>query len=200
MNSLQKGNSVDAKKLKESWNNHVAASSPCSQEEMLGRIARFGQIPSSQRAFADTYLEGHQRTLYSVIGSGVTDDPSFNPKIKAAENFHVDYITAPEGCGAAMHFHDTEEVFIAQSGRWEVSWLDGPKGNIHSTVLNPRDTISVPPFVHRSFKSLDGELGMLISILGGKVPGKVKWHESVAEKAKVVNVGFDADGLALQIK
>lgn len=190
---------MDAEKLKKSWDNHVAPSSPCSQEDMLKRIARFGHIPASQRAFADTYLEGHQRTLYSVIGSGVTDDPSFKPRIEAAENFHVDFITASKGCGAAMHFHDTEEVFIAQSGRWEVSWIDGSDGVNYSIILNERDTISVPPFVHRSFKSMDGEFGMLISILGGKVPGQVKWHESVAEKAKEASVGFDANGLALQI-
>ena len=182
----------------DSWNDHVAPSSPCSVEDMHQRIARFGEIPASQRAFADTYLPGHERTLYSVIGLGVTDDPHFKPKIAAAEHFHVDYITAPVGCGAAMHHHDSEEVFVVQSGQWEVSWIDGTDGRQHATILNEKDTISVPPFVHRSFKSLDGQ-GLLISILGGKKPGRVKWHEGVAQRAKSLGVGFDEHGGAVQL-
>jgi mannose-6-phosphate isomerase-like protein (cupin superfamily) len=191
---------MDADKVKESWSQYVKSSSTCSEEEMNRRIARFGDIPASQRAFADTYIEGHQRTLYSVIGLGVTDDPNFKPKIPAAENFHVDYITAPTGCGAAMHFHDTEEVFVVQSGRWEFSWIDGASNQTHAVVLSARDTISVPPFVHRSFKSLDGDSGMLISILGGKKPGRVMWHQSVADQAIEIGVGFDDAGTAYQTR
>ena len=85
------------------WTQHVAPSSPCSPAQMNVRIARFGEIPASPRAFVDTWVQGHERTLYSVIGSGVTDNPEFKPRIAAAENFHVDFIVAPKGCGAAMH-------------------------------------------------------------------------------------------------
>lgn len=190
---------MNHQQLMSSWNDQVAPSSACSETAMLQRVARFGEIPASERAFADTYLEGHQRTLYSVIGLGVSDDPNFKPKISAAENFHVDYITAPKGCGAAMHHHDSEEVFVVQSGQWEVTWIDGMDGKTHAVTLREKDTISVPPFVHRSFKSLDGE-GMLISILGSKFPGRVKWHADVAERAKAAGVGFDEHGLAVQVK
>lgn len=137
--------------------------------------------------------------LGKLAGSGVTDDPNFQPRIRAAENFHVDYIVAPVGCGAAMHWHDSEEVFIVQSGRWEVDWIDGTDGRTHTVTLGPRDTISVPPFVHRAFRSLDGEQGMLVSVLGGKHPGRVKWHEKVAEQAAARGVGFDAQGMAVQL-
>jgi mannose-6-phosphate isomerase-like protein (cupin superfamily) len=184
--------------LIDSWAQHVATSAACSVSDMETRVARFGDIPASPRAFADTYIPGHQRVLYSVIGSGVTDDPNFKPKISAAENFHVDYIVAPEGCGAAMHWHDTEEVFVVQAGRWAIDWIDGATQEVHTVTLNARDTISVPPFVHRSFRSLDGESGMLISILGGKKPGAVKWNATVADQAKALGVGFDENGLAHQ--
>lgn len=191
---------MNKEKLNDSWAQYIKPSSTCSEDEMSRRIARFGEIPASQRAFADTFIQGHERTLYSVIGLGVTDDPNFKPKIAAAENFHVDYITAPVGCGAAMHFHDTEEVFVVQSGRWEFNWIDGASNQTHAVVLDARDTISVPPWVHRSFKSLDGESGMLISILGGKKPGRVMWHQSVAAKAVDNGVGFDDAGVAYQVK
>jgi len=184
--------------LLDSWVHHTADSSPCSVAEMNSRVARFEEIPSSTKAFADTYIPGHQRVLYSVIGSGVTDDPNFHPKIRAAENFHIDYIVAPRGCGAALHWHESEEVFVVQAGRWEVDWVDGETQQLHTVVLKERDTISVPPFVHRAFRSLDGETGLLLSILGGKNPAPVKWHPDVAKRAQEHGVGFDADGVAHQ--
>lgn len=187
---------MDKDQFLKTWDEHVAPSAPCTPEQMQARVARFGAIPASPRAFVDTHLPGHQRVLYSVIGAGVTDNPDFKPRIEAAENFHVDFITAPAGCGAALHCHDSEEVFIAQAGRWEVDWIDGATGQTHTVTLQPRDTISVPPFVHRAFRSVDGEGGLLVSILGGKHPGRVQWHPSVAERAKAIGVGFDAAGTA----
>ena len=194
---------IDKQALLDSWQHYVAPSQPCSPAQMEARIARWGQIPASPRAFVDTWIQGHERTLYSVIGSGVTDDPNFKPRIAAAENFHVDYIVAPQGCGAALHWHDSEEVFIIQAGRWELDWIDGATGELHTTTLGPRDTISVPPFVHRAFRSLDGEDpasgGMLVSILGGKTPGRVKWDARLADKAKALGAGFGPDGMAARI-
>jgi len=190
---------MDKENLMNSWSNHIAPSSECSISEMEKRVARFNELPKSPRAFADTYLSGHERTLFSVIGSGVTDNPSFKPKINSAENFHVDFIVAPKGCGAAMHWHDSEEVFIAQSGNWAIDWLDGSTEMIHTITLEERDTISVPPFVHRAFRSLDGEKGLLISILGGKTPSPVKWHENVAKQAVSQGVIFDGQGIAVKI-
>jgi mannose-6-phosphate isomerase-like protein (cupin superfamily) len=185
------------------WSEHVADSAPCSPAEMEQRIARFAEVPASPRAFVDTWVAGHQRTLHSVIGTGVTDNPDFRPKIAAAENFHIDFIVAPKGCGAALHWHTTEEVFIAQAGRWEVDWIDGATGQVHTVTLHPRDTISVPPRVHRAFRSLDGDDlanggGLLISVLGGKVPDRVKWDESLRRRAAAVGAGFDATGNAVK--
>ncbi|MBC7832250.1 MAG: cupin domain-containing protein [Hyphomicrobium sp.] len=182
-----------------SWKRHTAASAPCSESDMHGRIARWGDIPASDRAFVDTYIPGHERTLFSVIGSGVTDDPAFRPKIATAENFHVDYIVAPQGSGAALHCHDSEEVFFIHAGRWELDWLDGATGTLHTTMLAPRDLVSVPPHVHRAFRSVDGESGMIVSILGGKTPSPVKWDASVAAKATARGAGFDAAGAALKV-
>ena len=182
----------------ENWKHHVASSAPCDRATMRLRIARFADVPARARAFVDTWVSGHERTLMSVIGSGVTDNPDFKPKIAAAENFHVDFIVAPKGCGAALHWHTTEEVFIVPAGRWEIDWIDGATGAIHTVALDPRDTISVPPRVHRAFRSLYGESGLLISILGGKVPDRVKWDTSLRDKAVAIGAGFDDNGNAVK--
>jgi mannose-6-phosphate isomerase-like protein (cupin superfamily) len=193
---------MDRQALIDSWHDNIAPSQPFSPEQMQLRVARWGDIPASPRAFVDTWVPGHERTLYSVIGSGVSDDPNFKPRIAAAENFHVDYIVAPKNAGAALHWHDSEEVFIVQSGRWEVDWIDGATGQTHTLTLGPRDTISVPAFVHRAFRSLDGDDpqtgGLLISVLGGKTPGRVKWDASLATRAQAAGAGFDAQGAAVK--
>lgn len=192
---------MELSELERNWQAHVVPSRPCSPADMEARIARWGEVPASPKAFVDTAVPGHERTLYSVIGSGVGSDPAWKPKVAAAENFHVDFIVAPRGCGAAMHCHDSEEVFIVQAGRWEVDWIDGKGGQVHTVCLGPRDTISVPPFVHRAFRSLDGDDaqhgGLLISVLGGKTPGRVMWDRSLAEQAVARGAGFDADGVAV---
>ena len=56
----------------------------------------------------------------------------------------------------------------------------------------------MPPRVHRSFRNLDGDAGMLISILGGKLPDRVKWDRSLEQKARAVGAGFDDDGTAVK--
>jgi mannose-6-phosphate isomerase-like protein (cupin superfamily) len=186
-----------AEKIIANWADHTSKSRPCTPLEMQQRVARWGSIPASTRAFVDTYLPGHERTLHSVIGLGVSDDPNFKPAIAAAENFHVDYIVAPPGCGAALHCHDTEEVFVAITGSWQLSW--GDEGE-HCITLNERDVVSVPPHVHRSFKNLGDRDHLLLSILGGKHPGRVKWAPRVAAAAQQRGVGFDDAGLATKLE
>jgi mannose-6-phosphate isomerase-like protein (cupin superfamily) len=185
------------------WADHTATSIACSDAQMLQRTARYASIPTSPRAFVDTYLPAHQRRLHSVIGNGVTDDPNFKPAIAAAEHFHVDYITADAGKGAALHAHDTEEVFVAMRGRWQIYWLDTDAAtglsNRRTLDLEECDVISVPPLVMRGFTNLDGERGLLMSILGGKTPGRVKWDRSVAQAAQAIGVGFDDQGNATRM-
>ena len=176
------------------WDHHVAASAPCSMEEMQARTAHYADLPASPRAFVDTVIPGHARTLLSVLGRGVTDNPDFRPAIPAAENFHIDYVEAEQHNGAALHAHSTEEVFIAITGRWAIRWGEHAEQEI---VLEPGDVISVPPGVMRAFQNLSPGRQRLMAIVGGKDPGRVKWARSVAEKARAAGVGFDESGNAI---
>ncbi len=185
---------MDRAQALQNWDRHTAESKPCTDAEMNARVARYATLPASPRAFADTAIPGHERTLLSVIGRGVTEDPDFKPAIPYADNFHVDYIEAGRGNGAALHAHETEEVFVAITGRWRITW--GEQG-AQSVELAPGDVISVPPHVMRSFQSLDEGTHRLLSILGGHDPGRVKWARSVAEAGRARGVGFDDSGNAV---
>ena len=187
---------IDKAKAFANWEKHVDKTKPLTRAEMEQRVARFKALPASPRAFADTSIPAHQRTLMSVIGMGVTDNPQFKPAIPFAENFHIDYIAAERGKGAALHYHDSEEVFVAIEGRWTIYWGESGEEEI---TLDERDVISVPPFVLRGFKCASDK-GLLLSVLGGKTPGRVKWASKVAEEAKRHGVGFDDAGTAVHFK
>ncbi len=187
---------IDRDRALANWSHHVGKSRPITRAEMEARVARFRDIPSSPRAFADTAIPGHRRTLMSVIGRGVTENPDFLPAIPHAENFHIDYIEAERGNGAALHSHDTEEVFVVITGRWAVRW--GDRGE-EEVVLEEGDVISVPPGVMRSFENLAEGRHRLLSVLGGHDPGRVKWAETVAEAGRKAGVGFDDGGNAVHL-
>ena len=93
-----------------------------AMEEMLSRTARFKELKPSKEAFVDTRIPEHQRDIFNVIGEGVTEDATLSAAIAAVEGFNVTYIGADPGKGAALHAHDTVEVFYAMTGRWALYW------------------------------------------------------------------------------
>ena len=155
------------------------------KEDMMRRVARFNQIRSSAQAFCDTLIPGHERDIYNVIGHGVMDDPSMNPVITDVRDFHVNFIKAKPGRGAASHTHPSVEVFIPMSGRWAVYWGDHDEEEV---LLDQWDVISVPPGVLRGFRNAGEDEAVLLSILGGTDPGRVVWSPRVLEKAKATGL------------
>ena len=94
------------------------AVSPAQMER--GHVARLAAMKGSELAFLDQRVPGYQREIINIIGMGVVenlDDPDLKPKIAApAHGFAVTYVrNTPNGHGAALHRHPTEEVFIAAS-------------------------------------------------------------------------------------
>ncbi|MCB1969240.1 MAG: cupin domain-containing protein [Geminicoccaceae bacterium] len=165
-------------RLDERLGAHIGKSRPISTEEMEARVWRYDRLEGSPNAFLDAAIPGHRRVLYGALGVGTSDEKIFKA-VKAAENFHIDYIRAEPGQGAALHSHDSEEVFIAMTGRWKVRW--GTNGE-HSTELDTFDGISVPSGVMRSFENMGDRENVLMAIIGGRNPGYCVWSESIAEK------------------
>jgi mannose-6-phosphate isomerase-like protein (cupin superfamily) len=155
-----------------------------SKGTMLKRVARFRKLKGSDGGLPDSPLPEARRKLYAVIGfqppkkkgrattSPVGDDASAMPAIAIAEGFNLGYCKALPGKGPLMHNHDTNETFIAMTGRWRCEWNEG-KAKQH-VDLGPYDVISFPVGVARRFMNVTydepGQEHLLMFIIGGNQP------------------------------
>jgi mannose-6-phosphate isomerase-like protein (cupin superfamily) len=155
-----------------------------SREEMLKRVARFRKLKGSDGGLPDSPLPECKRKLFAVIGfqppmtdnpattSPVGQDASAMPAIPIAEGFNLGYCKAKPGKGPLMHNHDTNETFIAMTGRWRCEWNEG-KAKQH-VDLDPYDVISFPVGVARRFMNVTydepGKEHLLMFIIGGNQP------------------------------
>ncbi len=150
------------------------------REEMMKRVARFGKLKGSDGGLPDSKLPECRRRLYAVIGfqppeagnSPVGADASTMPAIPIAEGFNLGYCKAKPGKGPLMHNHDTNETFIALTGRWRCEWNEGDA--IESVDLGPYDVISFPVGVARRFMNVTWNQPtrshLLMFIIGGNQP------------------------------
>jgi mannose-6-phosphate isomerase-like protein (cupin superfamily) len=155
-----------------------------SRDEMLKRVARFKKLKGSDGGLPDSPLPECRRKLYAVIGfqppmtdnpaatSPVGEDASAMPAIAIAEGFNLGYCKAKPGKGPLMHNHDTNETFIALTGRWRCEWNEG-EAKEH-VDLAPYDVISFPVGVARRFMNVTydepGKEHLLMFIIGGNQP------------------------------
>ncbi len=156
-----------------------------SKQEMGKRIARFKDLKGSDGGLPDSPLPECRRKLYAVIGfesprsstdSAVTSpvgaDASSMPAISIAEGFNLGYCKAKPGKGPLMHNHDTNETFVAMTGRWRCEWNEGDAKE--HVDLGPLDVISFPVGVARRFMNVTydepNREHVLMFIIGGNQP------------------------------
>ena len=155
-----------------------------TREEMMKRVARFRKLKGSDGGLPDSPLPECRRKLYAVIGfqppmsdnaattSPVGADASAMPAISIAEGFNLGYCKAKPGKGPLMHNHDTNETFIAMTGRWRCEWNEGDA--MQYVDLDPYDVISFPTGVARRFMNVTydepGREHLLMFIIGGNQP------------------------------
>jgi len=166
-----------------------------TKEEMLARTARFSELTPSKQAFVDTRLPDFARDIYNVIGRGVTEDANLAPAINDARYFSITYVGAEPGKGAALHAHETIEVFIPMTGRWAAYW--GEEGD-QEIELDPFDVISFPPGVFRGFRNIGDSHGLLMAIIGSKEAtedgGRVAWAPKILEASHETGLRVNASG------
>jgi mannose-6-phosphate isomerase-like protein (cupin superfamily) len=146
-------------------------------ESMEAQVARYTRLRPTDD-YADARIPGCERTTFRVLGQ--------RPGAPLqAEDFHLNLVSCEPGKSAPLHNHLTQEVFIAVTGRWEVFW--GPDG-ARSLVLEPLDTIAVPPGVSRGFRNVADHPALLIGIAGGRDPGDIEWPDGVRALAAAAGV------------
>jgi mannose-6-phosphate isomerase-like protein (cupin superfamily) len=152
--------------------------------EMMKRVARFRKLKGSDGGLPDSKLPECRRKLYAVIGfqppmsdnpattSPVGADASAMPAISIAEGFNLGSCKAKPGKGPLMHNHDTNETFIAMTGRWRAEWNEGDATEY--VDLDPYDVISFPVGVARRFMNVTYDEPqkehLLMFIIGGDQP------------------------------
>jgi len=146
---------------------------------MEARVARFRDLRPTDD-YIDAAIPGCERLTYRVLGA-----PPAAPL--AAEGFHMSIVRCDPGKAAPLHNHLTQEVFVALTGRWEVFW--GPAGE-RKLVLEPYDTVSIPPGVSRGFRNVASEASYLIGMASGRDPGNINWPEPVRAAARAVGVAL----------
>ena len=151
--------------------------------QMQRNVFRFAELPSSPMAFIDAAMPGHERTLMGALGSGAADE-NLRSMVEDAQNYHIDFIRAMPGNGAALHSHDTEETFICLTGRWKVRFGDHGEDAVELAYL---DGIVCPSGVMRSFENIGEAEALLLSILGGRNPGHVIWAQSIREQMRIAH-------------
>jgi mannose-6-phosphate isomerase-like protein (cupin superfamily) len=151
-----------------------------TRAEMMKRVARFKALKGSDGGLPDSKLPECRRKLYAVIGfqppaegdSPVGANASTMPAISIAEGFNLGYCRAKPGKGPLMHNHDTNETFIAMTGRWRCEWNEGEA--LEHVDLEPYDVISFPVGVARRFMNVTydqpGKEHLLMFIIGGNQP------------------------------
>ena len=152
--------------------------------EMLKRVARFKELKGSDKGLPDSHLPESHKTLYAVIGfeppekvneatfSPVGDYASSIPAIPISEGFNLAYVRARPGKGTLMHNHDTNETFVAMTGRWRAEWNEGTAKEY--VDLEPLDVITFPVGVARRFFNITWDEPdrehILMAIIGGNQP------------------------------
>jgi len=155
-----------------------------SRGEMMKRVARFKTLKGSDGGLPDSKLPECRRKLYAVVGfqppmsdsaavtSPVGDRASAMPAISIAEGFNLGYCRAKPGKGPLMHNHDTNETFIAMTGKWRCEWNEGDA--MEYVDLDPYDVISFPVGVARRFMNVTydepNREHLLMFIIGGNQP------------------------------
>jgi mannose-6-phosphate isomerase-like protein (cupin superfamily) len=153
---------------------------PWTRAEMMKRVARFRKLKGSDGGLPDSKLPECRRKLFAVIGfqppaagdSPVGANASAMPAISIAEGFNLGYCKAKPGKGPLMHNHDTNETFIAMTGRWRAEWNEGD--TMEYVDLEPYDVISFPVGVARRFMNVTydqpAQEHLLMFIIGGDQP------------------------------
>ncbi|MEK6709557.1 MAG: hypothetical protein AABZ64_03170 [Nitrospinota bacterium] len=130
------------------------------------QILRHEDVPLNWNVYHEAKLPGNRRGLRRYIGgvSGEREGEGPPPSLPDGEVAFT-MVECGNGCGAPLHDHPCEEIFIPVEGRWVVYWLD-ERENLRQAVLDAWDACWVPSGVQRGFRNASRRGGKLHIIQG----------------------------------
>jgi hypothetical protein len=91
------------------------------------QVIRFGELTTDWASYPDTQLAEFARGLRMLVGGGSEKSRPDGIRVES-ENFTLAVVEAEPGCGAALHAHTTEEVFMPLQSEWDVYWGPNESG------------------------------------------------------------------------
>jgi quercetin dioxygenase-like cupin family protein len=168
-----------------------------SEKEMAARISRFRSLkplPTQDESIPLAARDVvYARKLLSVIGLEEATPINANAPIRGAAGMTMTLALCPPGQGPGLHSHvQTYETFTVLKGRFEVSWNDDGAQRV---VLEPFDTISVPPGVCRAFRNVGDAEGILQVIITGGVHdmNDIAFTKEAKSRIEAVRPGLTAE-------
>ena len=123
----------------------TATDNPVSAADLARRTLRRTDYVSCNTAFIDCRMPGSTlKENYSIIGSGVTQNPDQVINLEEPHGFNIGAAAMPNGVNNNLHLHFTAEVFLNFRGR-----LAAPLGR------RRRERTRFPPGRHRHGADLD---------------------------------------------
>jgi mannose-6-phosphate isomerase-like protein (cupin superfamily) len=164
---------------------HVAAAETehWTTADMEGRVVRYADLRPCTNAFIDTRTPGSaEKENFTIIGPGVSENPDQHVHIPEPHGFNIGGARQPPGCVNSQHSHDTAEIFVVHSGRWQINI--GEHGKDAHLIIEPGDVAAVPTGLFRGFTNIGDDTGFLWVVLGEDDPGRVLWAPYVFDMAK----------------
>jgi len=177
-----------------------------TKEEMLSRVVRFDDYTEDKAVplmFIDSFLPGHHRLNFAVVGDTASENPDYDVMIKQPHDFQIGMFKAmPNGNGPAFHLHNYVELFLPLEGKWRFVWSSDPeKGADGEVILEKWDLISFPPGVWRRFENISDQPAWCFAVLEQHEVFESKdpaWAPSVIRRAK--EHGFESDENGKMVK
>lgn len=154
-----------------------------TRDTLQARVVRYADLVPCRNAFIDTRTPGSDaKENFTIIGPGVSENPEQHVHIAEPHGFNIGGARQPPRCTNSQHSHDTAEVFVVHSGRWQFTF--GEHGEDAQVEAGPGDIVSFPIHAFRGFENVGEGTAFLWSVLGGDDPGRVLWAPQVFEMAK----------------
>lgn len=157
----------------------MAESEADSDIDIEKHIVRFRDLGARRSTYRplDMLLARFDRERYPVVGRGA-ETAGKGCRTADVEAFSIVYLRVEAGKGIGAHAHDTAEVFIPLSGRWQAS-VDGIE-----TELDAWDVISIPPNRMHGLTNIGTEAAFVLTVNAGQAGAPIYFAPDVLDEVR----------------